>query len=419
MHKYLEIDSTFRNRQRWPLQSSFEVEKARSTSDMDPISDSVPIIAWKGNTTSVASAVVNFSNTDTMIISNANLQKEDDYYTNATITPPDSNIKSYRFLGSTLAEITLKQPMSSSVANGTNVVISETTDINNCRVFVPMTKTNVPENFYVGAYLYDETVGVFSEITRYDKNTGCVTIASSNGMSKSDNFSIRYRPPVGIGIAGASSTANVINGTNNWQIGSFIRFLPTYPSTLPCGEIRRIISSTPTSATVYPMFLSSNTSGLKYEILEYTCSSYNQLSYSGTAQNDIDNKTVKLLNLMIPNEILSVGYGGYPSDYPYLYVRLTPRDSSNVNVNCSNNPNSLSMLFRATRMHGTPKSRFIKFTGDDTAVRVRFNVDTDIMFQITIPNGETLRYVQSDTISPSRPNPLLQVSCLFEVIRDS
>ncbi len=419
MHKYLEIDSTFRNRQRWPLQSSFEVEKSRSTTDMDPISDSVPIIAWRGDMASIALAIVNFSNSDTIIISSGNLQRDDDYYTNATITPPGSSIKSYRFLGGTLGEITLKHPMASALANGTNVVISETTDMSNRSVFVPMTKNTIPENFYVGAYLHDETVGVFSEINRYDKNTGCVTIASNIGMSKSDNFSIRYRPPIRTGIAGASSTANVINGTNNWQIGSFIRFLPTYPPTLPSGEIRRIVSSTSTSATVYPMFLSSNTSGLKYEILEYTCSSYNQLSYSGTTQNEIDNKIIRLLNLIVPNEILSVGYGGYPSDYPYLYVRLTPRDYSNVNVNCSNNPNSLSMLFRATRIHGTQKSRFIKFTGDDTAVRVRFNVDTDIMFQVTIPNGQTLQYVQPDTISPSRPNPLLQISCLFEVVRDS
>jgi hypothetical protein len=420
MHKYLEIDSTYRNRQRWPLQSSFEVEKSRSNDDVDPISDSVPIVAWKGNTVSIPSAVVTFSSIDTMIISYGSFQESTDYYTNAIITPPGFSIKSYKYLGSNLAEVVLMTPMSSSLSVGTTVAISDPTNLNVGRFFVPMTKSNVPENLYVKCLLYDETVNASSEITAYNKNTGCITISKNNNIpSISDNFSIRYRLPVHVGIAGILSTSNVIQGAYGWQNGSFIRILPSYPPASPYGEIRRIVSSTPTSATVYPPFLASSTSGLRYEVLEYTCSSYNQLSYSGTVQNEIDNKIIKLLNLIIPNEILTVGHGGYPSDYPYLYVRLTPRDSSNVNINCSNNPNSLSMLFRATRKHDTQNNRFIKFTGDDTAVRVRFNVDTDIMFQIAIPNGQTLKYVQDDTISPSRPNPLLQISCLFEVVRDS
>lgn len=420
MHKYLEIDSTFRNRQRWPLQSSFEVEKSRSNDDVDPVSDGVPIVSWQGNSVSLTNAVVNFSSLDTMTISHASLQVSNDYYTNAIITPPGSSIKSYKFLGGNLAQIVLKTPMSSPLSVGTTVAITDPTNTNAMRMFVPMTKYNAPENFYVGYLLYSETNNTASEIVSYDNNIGCVTLSiNSNMPSINDNFSIRYRRPVRVGIAGASSTSNVIRGTHDWRNGTFIRIIPKYPPALPHGEIRRIVSSTPTSATVYPPFLASNTSGLIYEVLEYTCSSYNQLSYSGTIQNEIDNKVIKLLNLIVPNELLTVGYGGYPSDYPYLYVRLTPRDSSNVNVNSSNNPNSLAMLFRATRKHDTQNSRFIKFTGDDSAVRVRFNIDTDIMFQITIPNGQTLQYVQHDTASPSRPNPLLQISCLFEVVRDS
>lgn len=419
--KYLEIDSTYRNRQHWPSQANFEVEITRPTADDDPISYSMPIISWAGNKVAISATVVS-SSTTSVVITAVGLPQILNYDTNAVFSPPGTRISSYKYLGSNQAEITLSIPIFNALTPGSAVTITDPTDFAVLRVFVPGLKFTTPNNFFVGQLLYDETVGGMSVIKSYEN--GIITVSSTiPGWATTDSFSIRSLPPSQVGVAGVTSTTNTIVGvTSSVQIGSFVRIVPSYPTVAPAGQVSRIIAYNPSisTATFYPPF-SASPAGMMFEILSYSGPNVRQLTYSGTSQVECVNSTIRLLDLIIPNELISVGYGGMPTDYPYFYVQLTPRDSSNININCSNNPHSTNMLFRATYLQSTvttPTLPFVKFSGDCSAVRVRFKVDSDISFRVTLPNGETLEFVQKDTTSPSRPNPLLQISALFEVVRD-
>ena len=419
--KYLEIDSTNRNRQLWPLQARFDVEYNRSQIDDDPISNAAPSVVWQGGNVAVAGTVVS-STTTTVVFTAANLPTTLNYDTNAIFTPPGARIRSYTYLGANQAQVTLATAMSSSLAPATPVTITDTTDLTVLRVFVPGATPITPTNFFNGQILYDETLGLYAKIVAYDPILGVITVANAiPGWMPTDSFSIRPAPPDQIGTTGGASTVNSIVGVTV-EPGAFIRILPSYPSVAPAGEIRRVVAfdSTTSTATVFPAFTASPAL-LAFEVLPFSCSNTRQLTYSGTRQIECVNSTIRLLNMILPNELISVGYGGRPTDYPYFYVKLTPRGYSNIDVNSSNNPNATNMLFRVTNEHTTsitPIVPFVKFSGDGAAVRVRFRIDHDLSFQVTLPNGETLAFIPSDTTSPEKPNPLLQISVLFEVIRD-
>jgi len=419
--KYLEIDSTYRNRTLWPLPSHFVLENTRPTPNDDPISDAMPTISWQGGNVNVSGSVVS-SNAQTVIITATELSPKLNYYTNAILSPPETRILSYRYIGSNQAEITVNSPLT-SITTGTLVTISDTTNLALNRLFVPGMAETTPSNYYIGQILYDETTGGHATITYYDKNTGTITVSNSiPGWTASDSYNIRMAIPIQTGTAGPSSTASKIVGVLASQIGSFARILPTYPSIDPAGQVSRIVNYDPftSTATVFPPYTASPAS-FSFEILAYTDTNVKQLTYVGTTQVECVNSVVKLLNLMIPNQLFSIGYGGYPINYPYLYVKLTPRDSSNINVNCSNNPNGSNTLFRATNTYVSyidNNVSFVKFSGDNAAIPVRFKIDTDLVFQVTLPNGQPLDYTIKDTTSPVRPNPMIQISALFEITRN-
>ena len=108
--KYLEIDSTYRNRQIWPSQANFEVEITRPNADDDPISDSMPYLAWGGNLVSIAATVVSGTTTN-VVITAAGLPQILNYETNAIFSPPGIRISSYKYLGANQAEVTLAVPL--------------------------------------------------------------------------------------------------------------------------------------------------------------------------------------------------------------------------------------------------------------------------------------------------------------------
>lgn len=411
MLKYLELDSTYRNRQKWPLQSIFEANTLRNVLEHDPISDAAPITSWAGNTVTKVAIVVSGTST-TLTISASNLHYIENYYRNAPVTPLGLCIASYCYLGSNQAMLTFNEHFV-PLTVGSSITIVDPTNLGLNQVFVPTARPI--SNYYVGQLLYDETIELYSLITSFNAAIGCVTVAAPiPGWAASDNFCIRTLPPLATDTVGVSSTPGLINVSTATE-GSFIRLLPDYTASL-LGEINRIVHVDNNSqlATVYPQFSTIITPGRRYELLPFTTIGYSQLSYSGS-QHELGNSTVKLLSLLVPNKLLVVGYGATPRDYPYLYVRLTPGDTTTPNVNCSNNPHARFALFRATTTATDTNSLFTRYTGDGARAPVRFRVDSSFTFQVTLPNGQALIYHESDTLSPHRPDPLLQISASFEV----
>lgn len=440
--KYLEIDSTYRDRNKWPLPGEFQAlispqNNVTAVNAVDPVSTSTPLTAWKcNNFTILGSAfitgtVINTgygaNNTPfTIIFSALNLQRINEYYRHAVLTSApnlSSRILSYKYLGNDEAEVTLETPLVLNI--GSLVTITDSTDLNALRIFIP-SSPNYPDNFYASCILYDETINESTPITFFDSKTGNVTLQFAiPGWTLTDSFSIRKSLPLFTGTAGIGSTDSAVEiGTNplNNLIGSFIRIYPTYPSVSSIsGEIRRIITydAGTFTAIVNPAF-SNSTAGSRFEILPFSYDNNVPFVYNGTTQSEFVNSHVRLVNLLLPSSILAVGYGGRISTYPYVYVQLTPLNTVNNNITSSNNPNSVPTLFRAIRNHNERDDSifFTNFHGDNMIQKVKFRTENDFYFKISLPNGQIFQTIESDTASPSIPNPLLQISALFEIIRN-
>lgn len=410
---YIELDSTYRNRDQYPIQSKFDALIYTCEND-DPISLSTPIVEWNGNNVTINGTVV-YSTPTTIVFTAVGLEQEQNYYSNAILSPPGVRIVSYKYLGSNTAEVEVEN-MQTALATGTLINIFDPTDLATLRIFVPKTTFDP----YTGKLLYDETVNSYATITSFDQNTGTVTVDSPiAGWNVSDSFSIRSEPPIILGTTGVTSTqSDVFTGISSGiQSGMFMRLRPSYPSVAPAGEIRQIVAYNPSTTVVkvFPPF-SVPPISIQFEIMRWNGSNHKPLIYCGQLDNDMSNNTVRLLNVMVPNQIMSTGQR--PTDLPYIYVSLTPKSSILYRTITSNSPVSNTMLFRATLDNTySDEHQFVKFTGDDMAVRVQFKHNTNFSFEVKLPNGEFLDYQQKDTSSPAIPNPILQISALFEIKR--
>jgi hypothetical protein len=131
-------------------------------------------------------------------------------------------------------------------------------------------------------------------------------------------------------------------------------------------------------------------------------------------------KMIELIDLILPNKILSTG--GLTAFYPYVYVELQNVSSATAgltNIIYSNNPHSNKMLFRAaiTDIPTPLISPFIKIDGGKMVQTVKFKPNDNLKFGVYLPNGELFKTEDVDTISPVLPDPLLQINALFSIKR--
>lgn len=440
--KYLEIDSTYRDRSLWPLQANFQVllsqtSAADAASATDPVAEATPLVAWQSNrfqmnsfnSPSISGTVISTgygaTNNSFVVVFSApagQLQTLNNYYAHSVLTAPgnvESRVVSYQYLGNNEAQVTLASPV--SLPPGTTISMTDPTDLSVLKLFVP--GSPALNNFYAGKILYDETINAGVSITNYDAVTGTISVASPiPGWSLMDSFDIRSQLPTLTGnVVGGSNSSTVGLGPNPLTnlVGSFVRLEPTYPSSNPNGEIRRIISYDPTTfmATVFSPFTSIVPPSSKYEILTFSRNNPNPFIFTGTRQEEFIIYSVKLLNLVLPNLTLATGYGGTVKNYPYVYVQLTPLNLANDFNISSNNPNSVAMLFRATKRHDHDDESFVQFSGNGMIQKQKFKTETNFHFSIHLPNGQLFQTIITDTTSPSIPNPLIQISAMFEISR--
>jgi len=155
--------------------------------------------------------------------------------------------------------------------------------------------------------------------------------------------------------------------------------------------------------------------------------SYDNLSpfvYNGSqvSQQDTVCYEIELLNLVLPNQILAVGEGGFVSYYPYVYVQLMNVDASGghlKNTIYSNNPNATNMIFRAA-IDDVPNpltSTFIKIDGDGAVQTIKFKPNDNLLFSVHMPDGDVFQTIEPEWFSPCMPNPKAQISAYFSMKR--
>lgn len=471
--RYLEIDSTYRDRNRFPLPSNFEVNISQSgTKDrynaIDPVSLAAPITTWTSGRfnpliagTSVTAVVTSIVPPDTVAGTNTpsvfiiqgkpgQLQRKNEYYNGAviidtTVVPNQSRrIERYYYLGQDVndeerAEIWVERFFTDAFANGDTVVINDPTDFSNITyplVYVPCGRMAM--NAYPKNFLYNETRNEYRTITGYDVFTHLLEVDTSGTTSVSsgtvdtwtsnDTFSIRKEVPILTGTVDLGATITTIplgagaSSENAFYNRQFLRMTSGFEQ----NKISMITSynGATKTATIFPPFNSAPVFGDTYEILAFSYDNAVPFSYSGSlvSQQEEVCYEIELIDLILPNKTLNVGYGSRAAFYTYMYVELTNVSGASAgvhNVIYSNNPNSTKMLIRSCMddVQDPLRSSFVKVDGNGMTQIVKFKPNDSIKFSVRLPNGQFFETQIPDTVSPYQPNEEIQISAMFSLKR--
>jgi hypothetical protein len=310
--KYIEVDSSYRDRKQFPLPSNFDIVISQSgqkgkTEALDPVSDSAPILTFNNsfvyNTNAVKinaftvvlpdSATTILSPTDPTIImvkTTGQLRNVVDFYVGATLvldtggTKNYRRVTAYRFLNIQNESgtdyyyglFTVTIPFSTTL--GTTGFIINPTPLNTSLALPRPGETDfwIPtgsfiNNFYINYYLHNLENNTFRKIVAYDGDTRLASLetpTTTNWISNY-NFAIRKEMPtvIGRGVLAAGTTSSItssavvygsLSSISNFYVGDFIRF--TTPNgvsattaqglALPFGEQRRISAFNPATNTI-------------------------------------------------------------------------------------------------------------------------------------------------------------------------
>ena len=223
--RYIEIDSTFRNRKEWPNPAEFEILISQSgrkdrLQSQDPVSLAAPLTSsWVINEFNVVggssvTAMINPAtgvgasgdNKSTLILTSPGFQQIENYYVGAvatnTVNNSSSRIITYKWLCTDTAQITVEGSISIALPLLTNTIqiidpSDITTDLQNSYVFVP--NGRIGFNAYPNYILWNETQQNYSPILSYDTNTKLVKV-KIDGLTPiwtlTDTFSIRKEAPL-------------------------------------------------------------------------------------------------------------------------------------------------------------------------------------------------------------------------------
>lgn len=465
--RYLEVDSTYRDRSRFPNPGNFEIPISqtgrKSAKDaIDPVSLGAPIISWTSNnlstsTTGIFKLICNVepkttalsgsSSTQNFIINSTNrLHHMNDYYEGLIVEDAAfynrRRITSYIFLGSfggyDRAEITVDSPFPETFVPGNQINIYDPTDLTNS--FYPLFWVPSGRNLedqYINHYIFNETINDWRKIVYYSNITHTILVETNDTnplpitWTANDNYSIRKEIPYyplnnGSNPAVASSTLSSVTiyfnlpGIDNTK---FIRILPSiynYNLTGAYNECRRITSydSLTNTITVFPNFTEAPIVDSKIEILNFSYDNLNPFVYTGSliSQQELVCYEIELLSLLLPTETLTVANGGAISYYPYVYVELSNTCSSNRNIIYSNNPNSTKQLFRVPIFDIQDNPVFTKI-GGGMSQTIKFKPNDTLYFAVTLPNGEVFQNIVPERFSPLSPEPRIQISAMFSLKR--
>jgi hypothetical protein len=497
----MEFDSTYRDRNQWPLPSYFRVDISQTGTRnrfqaVDPISSAAPRLVFTGSfdntvaspTLAVASVLttgIGLSNNPNKfaITTAANtLIDEKDFYVGSSITLTNGattvmrTITSYELIDGTIAsalimvatpvpDVILTAGTTGSLNNATDatsatlpvVFLPNGADINNFYSGCPcpsLTNPNIVNSnsgfpnctdFKGGnCIITNVSLGIPYQtrtIVSYDGTTHLAELDSpAPGWLPEHTYIVRDELPCGSGVVGASTTSTVTlaagsSTIDNFYVGNFLRIdlipaaiVPPYDSLpAPYNEQRRIISYDGTTmvATVFPPFtVAPSAPNNTYEIECFTRDNAVPFNYTGSlvSQQQAVCYEIELVNLIVPNKMLCSGKGGRVAFYPYLYVGLDAVSSStsgNKGLIYSNNPHSTRKMFRAV-VDDTPTpliSPFVKIDGDGMVQTVKFKPNDSFIFSVCHSDGTFFQTEDVETFGPTFPNPLTQISALFQIRR--
>lgn len=289
--QYLEFDSTYRDRNLYPLPSQFVVEISQSglktkETALSPVCDSSPVLMWNNsldelkNTNSISlSTAINpvstpgLSGNITFQISTGDgvsLRQVRNFYVGASFiieantgsTKIIRRVVEYQPLNYSNAIITLDSAIPDTITTITSVGIYNPTPLdtttadtvikvwvpgsNDCLLSTERTQTYGlgGENYYVGYYMQfngSTSSTDYSLITAFDSTTRLATLSGptlSNWAVCPKNMVIRKELPLVQRTQVGASTSSTVNiylepattsTVNNFYVGDYLRIVPTVP----------------------------------------------------------------------------------------------------------------------------------------------------------------------------------------------
>jgi hypothetical protein len=441
--RYLEIDSTYRNRNQYPNPFDFTVLIEQSGTKgpihaYDPISKASPSKIWIPNSLTLTGGSVYTSVLNTLqeiIITfpqTSNVDIENDYYNGHPITVSGQNTKilEWSFLSSNPSGnvyfIVKVFPFFTTLPSG-GVTFQPSTDYSIGSVFIP--KGVIEKDYYNGLIVYNENrlqwryilnYGGDNKIAGLDMNSGALT-----GWNLADKLSLRITHPrtnlITTGAAVPSGYNNLtsffVTSSGNLYVGDFVRHIVNTDSN--SYRVTKIESNGLLITVSKPMIVAATGT---LEVLHFTSDNAVPFSYNGSmvSQQEMVCYEIELINIVLPNKLLVTG--GYISKNQHVYVELQNVSSSSAGTQSiiySNNPNSKRMLFRAVIDDNPTKERspFITIDGDGMVQTVKFKPNDNFKFGVYLPSGEIVKTEEIDSSSPTPSDALLQVSALFSIRR--
>lgn len=407
-YRYIDIDSTYRNRHLYPNPCSFVIpftDAARKDSGLnadDPVFLGYPFVV----------GIVNTINGDTLQNFNPNPPLPPNYDSNTSVggntLQPNYYINYY-----------IQIYKNVGITPGNDYYISKITG-------------NTPSS------------GTFA-MTIYP----AITIATPNHV-----FRIRQDSPILANYlqAGGSSNTAVLSSDANpdygyydgcmiifYYINDITRILDkkiitnyngnTKVATLDSSVNIVVISSGPPLVTADP-----TAAGTPFEIVKFSYDNLNPLRYSGSRSiNQAVCFDILLLHLVVPynpqNNTLNVlgGVGGNLRNYPYLYVHFYNDNNHSHTTLYGNNPNADVATFKVTldnpifpaiqALQSAPTGQFLIFNNINVSAPQNLKLTTleSLRFRVTLPNGDDLIYSIPDYYSPLPPNPRVQFSAMIAI----
>ena len=427
---YLHIDSSYRNRNTYPLASSFVVPISQNYNEYtpsavyssDPVSLAAPQYIFSGQSLVTAPTAFN-GGTNTLPTLNVAASNLDNYYNGYNLV--DVTIGQTRqilgYAGSSQT-VTLDHPFSGTWASTDLYVLS---DPSTASVVQFQPGGSLVSNAYAGKYLKDETLNQYRLITRYDGTTRTATLDSPyTGWAINNIYSVRGVPSEEQGLI-TGVTANTVtlavtsSGENEHYTGKFMYF----GSGALQGQTRIIVAYNGSTkvATLNQYFSVLPAIGNIYEILPFSYDNVYPLQYTGSvlSQQETTNYEIQLISLQLPNKLLVTSPGSRITYYPYVFVDIANDTAPSMSKNgiFSNNPSAQKAVFIVpiTDVQDPDSAQFLSLTSDMVQT-MRFKPNDNLRFSVSLPNG-VLYNVGSDMYSPLPVDPTIQITAVFSIRR--
>lgn len=297
--------------------------------------------------------------------------------------------------------------------------------------------TNIP-NFYAGYFfeaiapniavptLLDYSNVEYATVASYNNTTQVIDFTSNLsgvGVLLGSNYIIRKNKPLYIGNVSSVISSNTYTITlpsyGSIPIDSnsvyYLRIRNASNTSIINRIVQIAISNTNQITLNSPISMSVNDS---IEIIGPGQNIITSLRYASGGSQSIQggDYELELLWLSVPNQILDVGYGGTLDRYPYIYCSLyTGITNTTQQVLYSNNPYTSKVLFKVPVNEYFGDTSFITLKDSKAKQTVYFDPSQDLFFELSLPDGTVISFNEFDNMPPYPPNPFLQINLLVSM----